>query len=197
MLATYLAFGPVTLKGVRLFGVPFRRAQADAIMHMWRYVGYLSGVDERFLAITEADGLRKLYHASLTHRRPDETARQLGQALMREPLTRHVPGGEEHPLRARLVRRFAYHQHLSNSALILGPIRRRQLGLPLFILPWYPIVSAPIRFAVLSYYQLRGGEVLDRYIERTRERQKRLLDTYFGGTQRHLLRPAESHPAHV
>ncbi len=197
MLATYLAFGPVALLGARLFGVPIRRSQAAAIMHMWRYVGYLSGVDERFLATTEGDGLRKLYHTSLTHRRPDDNARLLGQALMREPLTRHVPGLEDRPWLTAVVRRFAYHRHLSNSALILGPVRRRQLGLPLFTVPWYPLVSAPFRFAALAYFQLRGGEVLKRYLERTRERQKRTLDAYFGGTRRQLLQPTAAHPAFV
>lgn len=197
MLSTYLAFGPVTLLGARLLGVPIRARQAAAIMHLWRYVGFLSGVEDRFLAVTEGDGLRKLFHTSLTHRRPDETTRLLGQALMREPLGRAAPSSADLPWLASLRRRFDYHKHLSNSALILDPFRRRALGLPLFTLPWYPILSAPLRFVRIGYHQWRGGDVLERYLARTREEQKRHLDTYFGGSARALIEPAPSHPAYV
>ncbi len=197
MLATYLAFGPVSLLGVRLFGVPVGRKDAAAAMHLWRYVGFLSGVDEPLLAITEGDGLRKLYHTFLTHRWPDDTARKLGTALRDEPLARHVPGFEERPRRAAWRRRFAYHQHLSNTALILGPLRRRQLGLPVLTLPWYPLASAPIRFAKTSYQQLRGGAALERYLVENRRRQVALLDSYFAKREHDLLRPGATHPAHV
>lgn len=197
MLATYLAFGPVSLLGVRLFGVPVGRADAGAAMHLWRYVGHLSGVDESFLARTEGDGLRKLYHTFLTHRWPDDTARRLGTALRDEPLRRYVPGHEERPRLAALRRRFAYHQHLSNTSLILGPLRRRQLGLPILTLPWYPMLSSPIRFATVSYHRLRGGAVLEGYLARSRTRQRALLDSYFANREHDLLRPGADHPAHV
>lgn len=197
MLATYLAFGPVSLLGMRLFGVPVGRNDAAAAMHLWRYVGYLSGVDESFLAKTEGDGLRKLYHAFLTHRWPDETARRLATALRDEPLGRYVPDHDDRPRAAAWKRRLEYHKHLSNSSLILGPFRRRQLGLPVLSFPWYPLLSAPVRFATASYYQLRGGGALDRHLERNRARQRTLLDSYFAKREHDLLRPDAAHPAHV
>lgn len=197
MLATYLAFGPVSLLGVRLFGVPVGRKDAAAAMHLWRYVGHLSGVDEAFLAVTEGDGLRKLFHTFLTHRWPDDTARHLGTALRDEPLRRYVPGAERRPRRAAWSRRLAYHKHLSNTSLILGPLRRRQLGLPVLTLPWYPALSAPLRFAEVTYHQLRGGDALERYLTRNRRRQLALLDSYFAKREHDLLRPDASHPAHV
>jgi hypothetical protein len=197
MLATYLAFGPVTLSGVRLFGVPVGRKESAAAMHMWRYIGWLSGVEERWLALTEGDGLRKLYHTFLTHRLPDAKVQQLGTALRREPLGRQLPELAGHPLLTRLKRRFLYHQHLSNSALILGPLQRRRLGLPLFTLPWYPLLSAPFRFCALSWYRWRGEAALEALARRNREQQRRLLDSYFGQRPADIIQPASDHPAHV
>lgn len=197
MLATYLAFGPITLMGARLFGIPYRGRQARAAMHLWRYIGWLMGVDEPWLARTEGDGLRKLYHCFLTHRLPDERIRQLGQTLRDEPLTRPLPELESHPLLTRLKHRYLYQMHLSNSALILGPVQRRQLGLPLTILPWYPLLSAPLRFLKVSYFQLRGGQPLEDFTRRNRERQIRQLDAYFGQRERDIIRPDRQHPAHL
>lgn len=197
MLATYLAFGPVALLGARALGVPIRRDEAAAAMHLWRYVGFLSGVDERLLATTEGEGLRRLFHTSLTHPKPDATARRLGEALRNEPLQRPMSHLAHRPLWRSFQRRLAYHQHVSVASLILGPLRRRQLGLPLLAFPWYPLASAPVRFAVLSYYRLRGGEALARYLERSRERRRKLLRSYFDKREPDLLRADAGHPAHV
>jgi len=197
MQATYLAFGPVSLLGARLFGVPVLPSQSAAFMHLWRYVGWLMGVDESRLAITERDGLRKLYHTFLTHRLPDEKVGLMGSALRDEPLERPLPDLEEGSLRAKWRRWFTYQQHLSNSSLILLPRQRRQLGLPLWILPWYPAVSAPLRFVKLGWLQLRGGEVQERYRQKARQQQIDLLKTYFGNAAPDIIQPGASHPAHL
>jgi hypothetical protein len=197
MLATYLAFGPVTLTGSRLFGVPVSKKESAAILHLWRYIGWLSGLEEKWLVETEGDGLRKLYHTFLTHRLPDEKIRLLGQALMREPLQRHLPGMENTPLRAKLKRWWLYQLHLSNSALILGPVQRYRLGLPMFILPWYPLLSAPFRFCTLSWYRWRGGAALQNLAQRSREKQEALLRSYFNTRDIDIIKPADGHPARV
>ncbi|MGH8494432.1 MAG: oxygenase MpaB family protein [Moraxellaceae bacterium] len=197
MLATYLAFGPVTLTGSRLFGVPVGKKESAAVLHLWRYIGWLSGLEEQWLVESEGDGLRKLYHTFLTHRRPDEKIRLLGQALMREPLQRHLPGMENKPLRAKLKRWWLYQLHLSNSALILGPVQRYRLGLPMFILPWYPLLSAPLRFCKLSWYRWRGGPALVRMAQRNREQQQALLRSYFNTREIDIIRPGAGHPARV
>ncbi len=197
MLATYLAFGPVTLTGSRLFGVPVGKKEAAAVLHMWRYIGWLSGLEEQWLVEKEGDGLRKLYHTFLTHRLPDEKIRMLGQALMREPLQRHLPGLEDKPLRAKWKRWWLYQLHLSNSALILGPVQRYRLGVPLFIVPWYPLLSAPFRFCKLCWYRWRGGAALERLAQEGREQQQALLRSYFRQGEIDIIRPKAGHPAHV
>lgn len=197
MLSTYLAFGPVSLLGARLFGVPLFKKESTPIMHLWRYIGWLMGVDEHWLAVTEGDGLRKLYHTFLTHRLPDEKIGHLGQALQDEPLHRHVPELANYPRLAKLKRWFIYQQHISNSALILGPVQRQQLGIPMFALPWYPLLSAPLRFGVLSYFKWRGGETLENYLQKSRERQTGLLQAYFGSREQDIIKPKPDHPAHI
>lgn len=179
MLATYLAFGPVTLLGARLFGVPINQSESRAAMHMWRYIGWLTGVDDHWLATSETDGLRKLYHAFFTHRLPDDKVRKFGAALRDEPLSRYIPALENKPLRLWLARRYHYYKHIANSAPILGPVQRHRLGLPLLAVPWYLVLTAPLRFLILSWYRWRGGATLDRYIERSAAKQQSLLASYF------------------
>ena len=197
MMATYLAVGPVTAVGARLFGVPVTRRDSRALIHMWRYIGWLMGVDEQWLATTEGDGFRKLYHAFLTHRLPDEKVRQLGTVLVREPLSRRIPALDGWPFLTKLVQRYLYHKHLANASLILGPVQRWRLGIPLWAVPWYPVMSAPFRFLRISWYRLLGGKAFERFTQRCVHKQERLLASYFDDREARIIQPTREHPAHV
>lgn len=197
MLATYLAFGPVTLSGARMFGVPITREESKAMLHMWRYIGWLLGVEEQWLAQTETDGLRKLYHTFLTHRHPDEKVRQLGLALQREPWERNLPDKNLGPVQEKLKRFYISQQHLSNSSLILLPKQRLQLGIPLYAMPWYPVLSAPLRFIRLGYLRLKGKDAKYAYAKKIREEQLQNLDGFFNNKERQIIDPKAGHPAHL
>lgn len=197
MLATWLAFGPVTISGVRLFGVPVGKKDSKALLHLWRYIGWLLGLEDQWLIQSEQDGLRKLYHTFLTHQLPDEKVRQLGMALQQEPWERQLPESNLGPLREKLIRFYLYHQHLSNSSLILAPKQKRQLGIPFYVLPWYPVLTAPWRFLRLSVVNLRGEQARRAYGEKLRDDQARRLDAVFGEQKRHIINPQSGHPAHL
>lgn len=197
MQATYLAFGPVTLAGARLFGVPVGLRESRAAMHLWRYIGWLSGVREEWLAITERDGLRKLYHTFLTHDLPDEKIGLMGRALRDQPLTQYLPELAGHPRLAALKRRYLYERHISNSSLILLPTQRRRLGIPFHAVPWYPLATAPFRFAWLGLLKLRGAAAQENWRRHSREKQRQLLQSYFADREVDLIRPAAEHPASI
>jgi hypothetical protein len=58
------------------------------VMHLWRYIGWLMGVDEELLPANEEDGTRMAWLAGVTQPPADEDSRMLGQALMQVPLAR-------------------------------------------------------------------------------------------------------------
>jgi hypothetical protein len=138
MAATYLGFCVVLLLIVRAMGVPVTRAEGLAEMHMWKYICWLMGVDERWLCDDEAAGRTLLYQMLLAQQPPDETSRQLGRALMNDCLR------EPWPQRWRV--RFEHWRHLSVTRLLVGARGMAALGLPRGVVPWYPILSAPFTF---------------------------------------------------
>ena len=94
MLATYLAFGPIMLVGMRAMGIPVTPHESRAVMHLWKYAAWLMGVEEKWLVDGERDGLVRLYQTFLTQSRADWTSAELGRALSEEPLQRQFfPGG--------------------------------------------------------------------------------------------------------
>ena len=55
-------FDAVVLLGVRALGVPVSRAESRAVMHGWKYIGWLMGVDEDMLVDSERERHRINYH---------------------------------------------------------------------------------------------------------------------------------------
>lgn len=133
---TLALFSTSYLVSLRGLGVPITRAEGQAVMHLWRYIGWLMGVEEHWLAESEAEGRRNFYHAMLLSPGPDENSRRLASALARS----HLQTGFRRFRRLR--QRFEYHKHLSLVALFHGRSGMAELGLPAST-PWYAAVAVP------------------------------------------------------
>jgi len=181
MHATWLAFSVIFLAGQRLLGVPLTAREGRAAMHLWRYIGWLMGVDERWLTEDEQQGRVALYQNLLAQAPPDDSSRQLGRALMDEPLQRH------YRLWPALQGRWHKAKHLSIARAFIGRKGMRALGLPQATLPWYPLLGfAPRLGWHLAQRLLPGGR--ERLIERGLKDQADYLRVLFGDATPELIR---------
>ncbi len=57
---TNLAFSSVVLLGIRALGVWPTKQEAKSFLHFWRYIGWLMGIDEKWLIQSESEGWRLL-----------------------------------------------------------------------------------------------------------------------------------------
>lgn len=172
MQATYLGFSVVHLLSLKVSGVVVSRRNAHAVMHFWRYLGWLMGVEEGLLAQTEMEGRIALYQNVISQAPPDESSVALGRALMDEPLLRHYPWG------GYWQGRFNRWRHLSIVRLFVGRQGMRYLGLPP-VLPWYPLLTALPRLMWTGAHRLvPGGQHL--LTRRGRARQESYLPIMFG-----------------
>ncbi|MBX3250055.1 MAG: DUF2236 domain-containing protein [Myxococcales bacterium] len=140
MLATNVAFSLTFMHGLRLVGFHFDDAERRGVMHLWRYVGYLMGIDERLLVTDEREGCRVLYAALATQPDVDEDTRTLARSLMNEPY--ELMGDSR---LGRLLAEVQVRCHNGMTHLVLGDATYRRLGLP----PgrhwdWYPLALAPL-----------------------------------------------------
>jgi hypothetical protein len=173
MAGTYLVFAIAFLYGLRVCGVPITSEEGRAVVHFWRYVSWLMGVDEAWLVNTEAEGRTLLWHIAVSQPEPDESSMQLGQALMNEPLQRPYPN------LAWLRGRFERQKHLSVTRLFTSRAQMRALGLPGTVLPWYPLLMMPLNLGWhLAHRLLPGGR--ERLIRTGRARQEALVQRHFG-----------------
>ena len=173
MHATYLAFSVIFLFGQRLLGVPLRAREGRAAMHLWKYAGWLMGLDTRWLWDNEQAGRVALYRNLLAQAPPDDSSRQLGRALMDEPLRRR------YRQLARLQGQWNRAKHLSIVRGFVGRRGMAALGLPCGVLPWYPLLSVLPRLLWHGLHRaLPGG--LERLIRRGQRAQQDYLQVLFG-----------------
>ena len=138
MAATLVGALIAPTAGALGMGMLIRPADLDAVAHLTRYVGWLIGVQDDFLPTSFRDAMRVLYHTLSVLSSPDETTKQLAVPMAEDPLTWNY---DRFP---QLRRRLARAQHLSMTSAFLGPRAMRSLGLPAFVLPWYPLIRIPI-----------------------------------------------------
>jgi uncharacterized protein CbrC (UPF0167 family) len=179
MNATNLVFSAQFLLGQRALGVIVTKSEGADVMHLWRYIGWLLGIDEQWLHDTEDAARIALYQNLLSQPPPDETSRQLGAALADEPLQRHY---------ARFPRLRGYWnraRHVSIARLFLAANEMRALGLSRWTLPWYPLLTWVPRFSWHALHRLiPGGR--ERLIRRGLASQQQYLDVLFGGDERRV-----------
>jgi hypothetical protein len=137
MAATWLAFSVIYLVGIRVMGVPVSKHESKSVMHLFRYACWLMGVDEDWLTDDEHQGRVLLLQILSTYRRADESSRLLGQALMGE-----IPDIPYETMRP-VTWRWEQYKHLSTTRLFVGNKGMKQLGLPRWIPPLYPLACIP------------------------------------------------------
>jgi len=84
--ATLLLFSTIVLEGLRQLGMRIPSAKAEAYVHLWRWSGWLMGVDPELLPATEAEGVRLREVITATMGEPDADSRDLTRALLESTL---------------------------------------------------------------------------------------------------------------
>ncbi|XVU29002.1 oxygenase MpaB family protein [Actinoplanes sp. CA-054009] len=125
--STLGVFSTSFLLHLRLLGVRVSRGDAHAVMHVWSYIGWLMGVNDRWLPHTEKRGRRLLYHFLSYDPPPDDNSRALARALI---------AMTDHEFTGRPRRRFERERALSLSSWLLGRRAMHDLALP-YRPPWY------------------------------------------------------------
>ncbi|EHI11315.1 oxygenase MpaB family protein [Mycolicibacterium thermoresistibile] len=171
-------------------GVVLSPSEYDAVAHLTRYVGWLMGVEDRWLPRNFRDAIRVLAHTLSALAEPDESSRQLAAPMVDDPLRWHydtLPG---------LRRRFARAQHLSIASAFLGPRTVRELGLPYYAPPWYPMLRLPLNLArSVAALTLPGG--LERADQRGRRQHQKLLRTMIGADAEATIGESAAHVSQV
>ncbi|MDJ0762229.1 MAG: oxygenase MpaB family protein [Myxococcota bacterium] len=124
MLATALLFSIALLDGLKQFGFRFSAEQREDQLHLWRYIGYLLGLDPSFFPTTTADARRDAEIIAATQGPPDDDSKELVKALLNAP----VNGAKTDKERRRARRKIPIAEGLCRK--LIGDTLADQVAIP-------------------------------------------------------------------
>jgi hypothetical protein len=170
--ATLGLFSGVLLLGSRALGVRITRDESRAVMHLWKYIGWLMGLDDAWLVDTEKEQHQLNYHVLMAQAGISEAGPRLAQSIVEAQNDLHFDRF------ARTGRWMTRERLLSMLTTLLGPRSMRELGLPMRP-PWavaYVIVLNGLRYRLLG--RTSWGE---RYLKRWGDKvPQRVMYRHFG-----------------
>ncbi|MBK8255435.1 MAG: DUF2236 domain-containing protein [Polyangiaceae bacterium] len=106
MAATTILFSLVVLEGLRKFGFEIDHDEAEKYMHLWRYVGTVSGVDPDLVPASQLEARALAELIRVTQGPPDDDSRALVRALVDTPISgaRTPEEKKTAPVRAQVAR---------------------------------------------------------------------------------------------
>ncbi len=134
MVATTLLFSQSFIEGVRAFGFIVTPAEADDFLHLWRYNGWVIGVEPELLPVNEDRATQLSDLIAMTQGDPDDDARALVHAFIESP---RVTAGRGEDAQRQAARHVAIGYGFARS--LLGDAMADALELPRtgtrFVLP--------------------------------------------------------------
>jgi hypothetical protein len=161
MVGTLLEFSVVYILGLAVLGHVISRREREAVMHVWRYVGYLLGTREDLLPASFAEALELIQILNLTEAGPDEDSRRLAEALV-------GAWQEGRPNAPRWVSMLIGRFLSGYSRLLLGRRASDALGLPDDVFRFAPLLFAPAALSAEAFARL-SPSLLERAIRSGRE----------------------------
>jgi hypothetical protein len=176
---TLLLFSLVFVFGTQLLGVRYSERERADILHLWRYVGWLMGVDEELLPANEEDAWRMLWLLAATEFIPDDDSKRLAKALLKS----HASIGEGRGAFGKVLSHVSVRVHSSISRLVLGKTNADFLELPNDLVAQAAILAvAGVNFAAETVRQfIPGATLLQEHLGRAgRRTYVKRLDKIFG-----------------
>lgn len=170
--ATLGLFSGVLVLGSRALGVRITPEESRAVMHLWKYIGWLMGVDDAWLVDTEKEQHRLNYHILIAQAGISEAGPQLAQSIVDSQNDLHFDRF------GRLGQWTSRERLLSMMTTLLGPRSMREFGLPLRP-PWamaYILVLNAVRYRIIGR-TTRGRQYLQVWGDRVR---RRVMYRHFG-----------------
>jgi hypothetical protein len=172
---TSLLFSIAPLEALTRLGFDFSDEERESVMQLWRWSGYLMGIEPDLLCVTEFEARRALELSLMTREAPDEDSRRLTDALMNA-----VPGFFVGPESDRSKVAWMVDACYAISRVLIGDEISDGLHYPRnpwrFVLPVLRRMVAQTE--LLRRYTPRGRELV---MDAATEILERLKATGFGG----------------
>jgi hypothetical protein len=144
-LATNVGFSMAMIYGCKWLGFYLPNKDIEAVLHLWRYIGYLMGDDDEWLPKTTEEGLQCLLLIHLSNENnPDEESK----ALAKDYINSFKPKSDTTNWKQYVNDYYFFMKHKAYAELLIPYDLYKKLELPSSNLTWLlvPLVEFPVLF---------------------------------------------------
>ncbi|PIE40773.1 MAG: hypothetical protein CSA49_06805 [Gammaproteobacteria bacterium] len=173
MLGTNLLFSYSYIQTCKARGCRYTSLEEEAILHLWRYIGYLIGIEETTLPATMQEAAHATYAISSILPGADQDSRALAQALHKVPLENTISVYE------RLQATLLMHFNAGITRFFMGKEVADSLGLPGQLTQWLIPLLIPAKYitetlrlmtpGATQWSQKRGQKARTKYVQQMTE----------------------------
>ena len=180
-MATNVAFSMAMIYGCKILGYYLPNKDIEAVLHLWRYIGYLMGDDADWLPKTTEEGLQCLLLIHLSNENnPDEESK----TLARDYLHSFKPKQVGADWKQYINEYYLFLKHKAYAQLLIPPDLYAKLNLPSSNFTWLlvPVLETPAIFIKDRLRVLIPD--LHRFIERSgAKEQENVIKSRMGDKQ--------------
>lgn len=146
-LATNVGFSMAMIYGAKRLGFHLPSHEVEAVLHLWKYIGYLMGDDADWLPDTAEEGLQSIMLVTLSNSNiPDEDCKKLAM----DYLESFKPKSSPTEWNKFLPEWFVYNKHKAYARYLIPPDLYKNLDIPPVYLSWLaiPLLETPYVFAM-------------------------------------------------
>ena len=170
-VATNVGFSMAMTLGVTMQGFKLSRKDLEAVLHMWKYIGYLMGDNYEWLPNTAEEGLQALLLVALAdENQPDADSKELALDYLKNFLE------NDGSFLDKLRSQYEYQFHKAYAQFLIPPDLHKRLDLPRSYLAWLmiPMFEIPKNLLKEGLRHVLPG-MSNRYDKMGRKRQKEAL----------------------
>jgi hypothetical protein len=144
-LATNVGFSMVMIYGSKMLGYHLSNKEVEAVLHLWKYIGFLMGDDADWLPNTAEEGIQSLLLVTLSNNNiPDEASKKLANDYLNSLKPR---SSLKDPLKYS-IEYLTFLRHKAYAQYLIPPPMHKKLGIPnaTFTAPVIALVQTPLIF---------------------------------------------------
>ena len=177
MIATYTGFSLVFMQGLKKLGITISDEEEKGVFHLWKYVGYLLGIPEKFLHENKQQAVEQLYLWSSLQDQGDEDSVLLAKALLNENLENTI-------YKRQFQRNLLLKLHIGMNHFLLDEEINNRLKIPKVTLLTnsFPKFIIGLNKLSMKMYPLNRSKNYEKHVQCGNKNQMKVLDDYIKHT---------------
>lgn len=173
MIATYTGFSLIFMQGLQKLGLQISAEEERGVFHLWKYIGFLLGIPEKYLPENRKHAVEILYLWSSMQAEGDQDSIHLAKGLLNENLVNTI-------YKRTIQRQLLLQLHTAMNHFLLDENinQRLQIPKPAFFARAFPPIIVNLNRLSNVILPLNKAKNYEKHVQFGSKKQMKVLEDY-------------------